>query len=231
MTTDNIKSGAEPPTQSKPAAIMYAVFFVFLRFVIAPLIRLIWVGRVEGLANIPEEGPAIIASNHESYLDFMCLWAVCPRPIYYLAGEKMFRGFWRPFMLATGQIRVDRQSKDKSAALSEALKALKGGKLFGIFPEGTRTRNGEMGRAYTGVAKIALAARAPVVPAGLIGAFEILPPHKRIPRLKKCDIVVGSPVTYEKYYSSEYSDDSYRLLTDELMTKIGEMIGKTYPAA
>ena len=127
--------------------------YSLLKKLLGPIIRWLWVHEVEGLENIPKEGPCLIASNHESYFDFICFIAVSPRKVHYLAAEKFFKSrFWKPLMEITGQIEVDRESKDKSHVHKMVFSALKKNKMIGIFPEGTRTRDGKMLPAFTGVA-------------------------------------------------------------------------------
>lgn len=201
----------------------------FLRYVVAPLVRKTWIHKIEGLENLPKNGPVIVASNHESYFDFICFWAVSPRRIQYLAAEKFYRSkFWRPIMIATGQIKVERKSRDKKDAHERAHYILKNEGVLGIFPEGTRSRTGEMGKAYTGVTKFALSARVPIVPVGMIGAHEAWPPHKKLPRLRKISIKIDKPVYHHDHYDKEHTEDLLQRLTDELMAAIAKLVGKEY---
>lgn len=201
----------------------------FLRYLVAPLIRKIWINKVEGLENIPVKGPVVIASNHESYFDFICFWAISPRRIQYLAAEKFYKSkFWRPIMVATGQIKVERESKDKKKVHERAHDILKNEGVLGIFPEGTRTRTGELGKAFTGVTKFALKARVPIIPVGMIGAFHAWPPHKKLPSLKKVSIKIDKPIFHHDHYDKEHTEALLRHLTDELMMTIGKLTGKEY---
>ena len=196
------------------------MFYFFLKFFIFPVIRLVWVKRVDGLSNIPKHNGVIVASNHESYFDFICFSAVCPRRIYYLAGEVFFKKWWwRPLVVFTGQIRVDRNQKDKSSVISQAVKALKQGKVVGIFPEGTRSADGKLQKAYTGIAKIALKSQVLVVPVGMVGTFEIMSRHKKIPRFKRCDIVIGQPINLSNYYDKKEDQNLLREITDNIIMK------------
>jgi 1-acyl-sn-glycerol-3-phosphate acyltransferase len=201
-----------------------------LKFFLRPVVRFFWVGKVIGIENIPKSGAVVIASNHESYFDFLCFAAVCPRPVVYLAGEVFFKKWWwRPLMKLTGQIRVDRDSKDKSVAINAALGVLKQGKVFGIFPEGTRSADGRLQKAFTGAVRIALSAQAPIIPVGMIGTYEIMSRHDKLPKLQKCQIKIGVPIDLRQYYGKESDKKVLEFVTHKLlMKKIAELTGEEY---
>jgi 1-acyl-sn-glycerol-3-phosphate acyltransferase len=202
-----------------------------IRKIIGPIVRWLWVGKVEGLHNIPKEGPVIIASNHESYFDFLCFSAISPRKIHYLAAEKFFKSrLWRPLMKMTGQIRVDRDHPDKSKVFSQVLSALEQGRMIGIFPEGTRSRDGKMLKAFTGIAQIALKAKVPIVPVGVKGTYEIMAPHNKFPKLnKKADFNIGEAMHFKEFHDIVHTDKHFRIVTDKVMVTIGDLCGKGYP--
>jgi len=203
---------------------------LILKTIFFPIVRLIWVGKVSGLDNIPLEGSAIIASNHESYFDFLCFLAVNKRWVYYLTKKEHFENIiWAPFMKYTGQIEVDRESSDKTPVYEQALQILREGKLLGVFPEGTRSPNGKLQKAYAGVAKIALLAKVPVIPVAMIGTFEILSKFQYVPRFRRCRIKIGKSVSLEKYYGQEISDELAQQITDKIMRTIGELKKERYP--
>jgi len=138
-----------------------------------------FIGRVEGIENIPKSGGAILAANHASYLDHfiigVCIFARINRMIYFLAKKEHFetplQRFWHRYLQA---IPIDREAGGKDA-LAEAVHHLRRGDLIMIYPEGTRTRDGALQRAKTGVARLAFAAHVPVVPIGITNTFFILP--------------------------------------------------------
>jgi len=207
------------------------MFYWILKILIAPIIRLIWVEKVEGLENIPPKGGLIIASNHESYFDFICFTAVCPRRVYYLAGEVFFKKWWwRPLVKLTGQIRVDRDLADKSKSINQAVEILSKGNALGIFPEGTRSADGKLQKAYTGIAKIALTAKAPVIPVGTIGTYEIMSRHENKPHFnKKCKIKIGKVIDLKEYYSQKENPEILKQITNKIiMKKIAELTGEQY---
>ncbi len=204
------------------------MWYSFLKFLFSPLVRLIWVKKVEGLENIPPKGAVIIAANHQSYFDFICFIAVSPRKIHYLAAEKFYESpFWKPLMKMTGQIKVERQVGDKMDAVDKANSILNEGKMLGIFPEGTRSADGEMHKPFSGVARFALKNRAPVIPVGIKGTFEILPRQKRFPKFKKiAEIKIGKLMYFEEYYGEENDKVILEKITDKIMSEIAVLADK-----
>lgn len=201
-----------------------------LKCLLGPVIRKIWVNDVEGLENIPEKGPAIIAANHESYFDFLCFLAVSPRKVHYLAAEKFFENpLWKPLVHLTGQIKVDRRQHDKTRAFDLVCSALSQGRLIGIFPEGTRSPDGKLLRGYTGVAKFALKANVPVIPVGITGTYDIMSRHDRFPRFnRKARIKIGKPLHFEGFNEKIHNPDHFRDVTDTIMQQIARLAGKEY---
>jgi len=198
------------------------MLYWIIKGILGPFVRIVWIKRVEGLENLPKSGAYIIAANHASYFDFISLISVLPRRIYFLAAEKFYKSkFWYPFVAWTGQIKVDRQSKDKAEVLKKVFTVLKNGKVFGIFPEGTRAGDGKIGKTFTGVAKIAIIAKVPVVPVGIIGAYEVMSRHDKRPKFKKnIRIKVGKPMYFEQYYNRANEPEILRSITDKIMAEV-----------
>jgi len=148
-----------------------------------------------------------------------------------LAAEKFFESrFWRPLMHLTGQIRVNRKSHDKDKVYQNVFSALRQGRVIGIFPEGTRSPNGKLLKAFTGVAQFALKTKTPVVPVGIIGAFEIWSRHDKFPKFrKKIKIKIGEPMNFPEYYNIDHAQEHFRAVTDKIMLKIAELVGEEYP--
>ncbi len=205
--------------------------YKLIRVLFSPMVRVLWIRDVSGLENIPSSGPAILASNHDSNLDSLMLMAVVKRQIFFLAGEKLFKKWWLgPILKATGQIFVDRQAKDKSESVRQAIEVLKQGKMFGIYPEGTRSATGKLQQAYSGVAKVALGGRASVIPVGMIGTFEIMSRYDKRPKFKKCRIKIGKPIDLSKYYSQGEDKELLHRITDEIiMPEIAKLTGENWP--
>ncbi|KKR21149.1 MAG: Phospholipid/glycerol acyltransferase [Parcubacteria group bacterium GW2011_GWE2_39_37] len=155
--------------------------------------------------------------------------SVLPHRLYFLAAEKFFKSkFWRPIVEYTGQIRVDRDAEDKSQVITQATEVLKSGQILALFPQGTRSRTGEIEKTFTGVARIALLARVPVVPVGIKGAFEVFPPEGKLKWKKDIEINIGPPMDFNKYYDFEKNPQLYRAITNQVMVEISRLAEKEY---
>jgi len=201
------------------------------RKIFGPLIRKVWIEKIEGLENIPKEGPVIIASNHQSYFDFLCFIAASPRKVHYLAAEKFYKNrMWRPVMNLTGQIKVERTAHNKGEVYNKVYSALDQGKMIGIFPEGTRSSDGEIHKPFTGVAKFALNAKVPILPVGIIGTYNIMSRHDKRPKFRgaKAKIRIGKPMYFSQYSNIQPTDRDYKLVTDKIMDSIAELAEKKY---
>ena len=148
--------------------------YLISRFILRPLFLLLFRPHVRGRENVPATGPFIIASNHLSFIDSMAIPLMSPRRVGYLAKAEYFTGTgirgWltKTWFTALGALPVERQThRAAQEALDTAMTVLKAGGGFGIYPEGTRSRDGRLARGKTGVAWLALTADCPVVPVGI----------------------------------------------------------------
>jgi len=193
------------------------MFYWILKIILSPFIKFLWLGKVSGSENIPKSGSFIVAANHNSYLDFFLLPVVIPRRVNFLAAEVFFKKkLWLPLVKLTGQIKVDRQAKDKSEVYKQVDNLFANGGVLGIFPEGTRSRDGKIHKGYNGVVKFARKYGVPIVPVGIVGTFQALPPHKKIPKFIKCDLNIG-----EIYRLGDNPDD---IETNKIMGIIAKLI-------
>ncbi|MEK6876058.1 MAG: lysophospholipid acyltransferase family protein [Nanoarchaeota archaeon] len=182
------------------------------------------------MENIPKEG-CIIASNHVSYLDPSILGFTVSqklnKKVHYLAKIELFRSFFsRAVHKLFEAIPVDRTSKS-TLWIKEAKKYLRKGEVIGFFPEGERSSSGKLQKGKTGVVRLALAAKAPIVPIGITGTYDLWPINKKFPRIKKiARINIGKPVYYGSYYKKRITKSLLRRLTDNLMLEIGKLTVK-----
>ncbi|MEU6740931.1 lysophospholipid acyltransferase family protein [Streptosporangium sandarakinum] len=198
------------------------------KIVSAPFLHLLWPTTVTGAEHVPASGPAILASNHLSVLDSTFLPLVLPRQVRFVAKAEYFTGnpVTAAWMRATGQISIDRQSPTAAQdMLDAAARVLRGGELFGIYPEGTRSPDGRLYRGKVGVAWLALETGAPVVPVGMIGTDKVLPIGASVPKLGRIEIRIGKPLTFT---GSAASARDRRRVTDEIMTAVQELSGQEY---
>src|SRR4029077_19271180 len=151
-------------------------------------------------------GPAILASNHLSYTDWMFMPLTLPRRVTFVAKAEYFTSpglkgwFQKKFFSGAGQVPIDRSGASAAeGALSSARKILEDGELFGIYPEGTRSHDGRLYRGKTGVARLALETGAPVIPVAMLNADEIQPPGKLLPKITRARIRFGPPLDFSRY--------------------------------
>jgi 1-acyl-sn-glycerol-3-phosphate acyltransferase len=203
------------------------VLYWVIKAVFTPVLRLAYRVKVEGRENVPADGPVILAANHRSFLDSLFLPLVIKRRVTFVAKAEYFdskKTAW--FFRGLGQIPIRREGGSASeGALMAATDVLERGGVFGIYPEGTRTRDGFTHRGHTGVARLALKTGAPVVPVGLVGTDEAQPTDKKMPRaFKTVTLRFGAPID-----AARYADDAEgiacRQITDEVMFEIVQLCG------
>ena len=200
--------------------------------VLAPVARRCWSFTLEGYDRLPTEGPAILCPNHVSFLDSAFLMLTLPRRVSFV-GKAEYLDDWKTKYLfpAMGMIPIDRGGGNRSrAALDAAEAVLRRGELFGIFPEGTRSRDGNLYRGRTGAARLALAVGCPIYPVGVVGTREIQPPDAKFPKLRRpCTIRIGRPIRPERYVRRGTNDRLVlRQMIDEVMYEIRELTGQEY---
>ncbi|WP_326599467.1 lysophospholipid acyltransferase family protein [Streptomyces sp. NBC_01803] len=192
---------------------------------------------VEGLEHVPAEGPAILASNHLSFSDSFFLPAVLDRKVTFIAKAEYFTSpgvkgkLTAAFFKGVGQLPVDRSGARGAgeAAVRSAIAVLERGELFGIYPEGTRSPDGRLYRGKSGgLARVALATGAPVIPVAMIDTEKIQPPGKVVPKLMRPGIRIGEPLDFSRYQGMEGDRFILRSLTDEVMYAIMRLSGQEY---
>jgi 1-acyl-sn-glycerol-3-phosphate acyltransferase len=202
-----------------------------LRRVGRPVVDVLWTIKREGFDRLPTDGPAILAPNHISFLDSAFLMFSVPRNISFV-GKAEYMDSWKTKYVfpALGMIPIDRSGGEKSAsALDTAAGVLRRGELFGIFPEGTRSRDGTLHKGRTGAARLALEVGCPIYPVGIVGTDTIQPPGAKAPKpFKHCSITIGRPVRPERYRDRREPHLAWRSMIDEVMFEIREMTGQTY---
>lgn len=200
------------------------------RSVLVPLLRLGWRLEVSGAEHVPATGGAIMAPNHTSVIDSFFLPTVLDRRITYV-GKAEYLDDWKTRHLfpALGMIPIDRTGGDAArAALDAAASVLEAGELFGIYPEGTRSRTGVLHKGHTGAARLARRTGCPIVPVGLVGTAAVQPPDAKLPRpFRSVQIRMGEPLWADP--DTDPADPRvHRRLTDRLMFEIAALSGQRY---
>ena len=208
---------------------------LLVRFVLGPLVRTIYRPKVDGVENVPTEGPVLLASNHRAALDTGVITFATPRQVKFLGKAEYFVGkgikgrLMAGFLGGLGYVPVERGNAQAGlAALEAARKVLDAGGVFAIYPEGTRSLDGRLHRGHTGVAALALATGAKVVPVAMFGTEKLQPNGARIPRPAKIGVRFGTPLDFSRYEGQDSSPAIRRSVTDEIMYEILELSGQEY---
>ncbi|MEO6570051.1 MAG: lysophospholipid acyltransferase family protein, partial [Ilumatobacteraceae bacterium] len=201
------------------------------RAIVRPLATRLWNIQRHGYERLPADGPAILCPNHVSFLDSAFLMLTVPRNISFV-GKAEYMDSWKTKFLfpAMGMIPIDRSGGSKSqGALDAAEQVLRRGELFGIFPEGTRSRDGDLYKGRTGAARLAMTIGCPIFPVGVVGTDDIQPIDANRPTLGgSCSITIGRPVRPERYAGRGPEHLAWRSMIDEVMYEIRELTGQTY---
>lgn len=177
--------------------------------------------RVHGLENYPKDDRLLICANHQSYLDPLVLGVVCPRPVNYLARRTLFKFYpLAVFLRFNDSIPIDRES-NAIDGIKETLRRLKRDEAVVMFPEGTRSRDGELQPIMPGYYLLAKRSKATIVPIGIEGCFDAYPSGNWFPRLGNVHVVIGEPIPFE-HYDELSSEETTALLSERLNEAFGE---------
>jgi 1-acyl-sn-glycerol-3-phosphate acyltransferase len=211
------------------------LYWVLKWIVIGPWLRVLFRPWTHNMEAIPVKGPAIMVSNHLSFSDSFFLPLVTQRRITFLAKQEYFTGkgikglISKAFFTGVGQVPIDRTSgRAAEAAITTGVRILDEGHLLGIYPEGTRTADGRLYRGKTGVARMALESGAPVIPVAMIGTYEIQPPGRIWPNIRRVGVCFGDPLDFSRYDGMESDRFVLRSVTDEIMYALMELSGQEY---
>jgi len=207
------------------------VAYWVVKAILTPLLRFFFRVRVEGAEHVPQDGPAILASNHLSFCDSFFLPMVLRRRVTFVAKAEYFedpKTAW--FFRAVGQIPIKRSGGSASqGALDAATDVLRGGGLFGIYPEGTRSPNGNLYKGHTGVARLALQLDAPVLPVAMVGTREAQPIGQAMPNVfRPITVRIGRPLHFEHVRDRAEDPLALRQVTDEVMFELRNLSGQEY---
>ena len=212
------------------------MFYWLLKWVlVGPLLKLVFRPHAEGAENVPAEGPAILASNHLSYADWLFMPLTLPPretvEATAVSGTTPGLGGWGPERCVSGAGGgpIDRSGADAAeGALNSAKKILGAGELFGIYPEGTRSHDGRLYRGKTGVARLALEMKVPVIPVAVVGTDVVAPPGKKFGSFTRPVVRFGKPLDFSRYEGLENDRFILRSITDEIMYEIMRLSGQEY---
>ncbi|MBL1107516.1 1-acyl-sn-glycerol-3-phosphate acyltransferase [Streptomyces sp. 5-8] len=209
--------------------------FALIKAVLGPIMRLMFRPQVEGAEHIPGDGPVILAGNHLTFIDSIVLPVVTKRQVFFIGKDEYVTGkglkgrlmAW--FFTGVGMIPVDRDGASGGvAALMTGRRILEEGRIFGIYPEGTRSPDGRLYRGRTGIARLTLMTGAPVVPFAMIGTDKLQPGGRGIPRPGRVTVRFGEPMEFSRYEGMDRDRYVLRAVTDSVMTEVMRLSGQEY---
>ncbi len=210
-------------------------YWLLKYLLVGPWVRMIFRPVVEGRRFVPAQGPAIIASNHLSFSDSIFMPIMVHRKVSIVAKAEYFTGkglkglLVKAFFVAASAIPIDRSGGSAAqAAMDTGLRILGEGRLFGIYPEGTRSPDGRLYRGKTGIGRLVLESGAPVIPVAMLNSDEIQPIGKIMPRIKRVRIRFGPPLDFSRYAGMAGDRFVERAITDEIMYELMELSGREY---
>ena len=210
-------------------------YWLMKTVVLGPILRLIFRPWVTGVENVPTEGPAILASNHLSFSDSIFLPLLMDRKVTFLAKADYFTGRGAKgratalFFRLADQLPIDRGGgRASEAALNTGLRVLNKGDLLGIYPEGTRSPDGRLYRGKTGVARMALEGRVPVLPVVMVGTDKAQPIGRKLPKIIRIGVKIGAPLDFSRYEGMEGDRFVLRSITDEIMYELMQLSDQEY---
>jgi 1-acyl-sn-glycerol-3-phosphate acyltransferase len=212
------------------------VLYSLMKYVLlGPVLRLFFRPKIEGLEHIPPDGGAVLASNHLAVADSFFLPLMVPRRVTFLAKREYFTDtglkgrLKKMFFAGVGQVPIDRSSAAAAqAALDTGVRLLRNGSLLGIYPEGTRSPDGRLYKGKTGLARMALQARVPVIPVAMFGTDKANPIGSKMWRPYPIRIRIGPPLDFSRYEGLSGDRFVERSVTDEIMYALMELSGQEY---
>ncbi len=211
------------------------LYWLMKRVFLGPILRVFFRPRIEGAENIPAEGGALLASNHLAVSDSFFLPLMVDRRVTFPAKMEYFTApgvkgkLKKWFFTGVGQIPIDRSGGSAAqSALDTGIRLLRDGNLMGIYPEGTRSPDGRLYKGKTGVARIALEAKVPVVPIAMFGTDKANPIGSKMWRPYPIRIRVGKPLDFSRYEGLQGDRFVERSITDEIMYALMELTEQEY---
>ena len=211
------------------------LYWVLKWFLFVPVIKVAFRPWIEGKENVPATGPAILVANHISAGDTYLLPALISRRMVFPAKSEAFTGTGlrgaalRWFLVNVGMLPMDRSGGRASAdSMAGVLGVLQRGDLLGIFPEGTRSPDGRLHKGKTGVARLVLQARVPVIPVGVVDTEFHRLPLLGIPMMRRPGVRIGKPMDFDRYAGAANDRQVLRWVTDEIMAAVQELSGQSY---
>ena len=188
------------------------MLYNFIKAIFRIIFSTLYPWDIKGLDNVPTKGPLIVCSNHINWVDPALVGSMIPKsPVYFMAKEEIFNYIiFGNIIKGVGAFPVKRDSADLKS-IKKALSLLTEGAFIGLFPEGTRSKTGEVGEALPGVALLALKSEAPVLPIAIRGKYRLF---------RKIQIIIGKPMTFPDYYGQKAKRELLTEMSKTIMSEI-----------
>jgi len=203
-----------------------------------PRLTKLWLGKVKGIENVPMGSSFIIAPNHSSYYDALLVPVVViphiGKKIHPFVNSNYWKNPLARYFLNHGEcipvyVKKEKNTRIKNnIAFQKAIDYINKKEPIMIFPEGSRSYDGKLKKAYTGIARLAIKTKVPILPFGIIGSNKVLPKGKLFPRFRRCKVNIGKPVKLEKYYKKPLSKKTLENATRDIMKELAKLIGQEY---
>lgn len=219
----------------------YRVFklacFRSLRALVFVAWRQIWIKKVENIEKLPRAGPALVISNHVSHFDWAVLASILHKQVVFISAQELTNQRLIRWLTRWNIIVYVNRERTRVQFLREVLYYLKKGKVVVIYPEGTRSRTGKRQPVKSGFVKLALLTNSPLIPVGIRGTYNILSPHRSIPRLARCEVSVGDPIAIDedsnlfgdiiegRLHEGKLSKAAIQEIGERIMDVVGELAG------
>ncbi len=187
------------------------MFYTLAKFVVGTILRILFKIEVIDSDNLPYEGGCIICPNHKSNIDPPLVACFLKRKVHYMAKEELFKNkFFAIILRALGTFPVKRGTSDITS-IKTSMRLLREGKVLGIFPEGTRSKNDDLGNAEPGAAMLAIKMNVPVVPIAILGNYKLF---------SKIIIKIGKPCYFDKYIGIKLTNEDYKNISQKILLNI-----------
>ena len=210
----------------------------FCKIFLAPVVKKLFIKEIKGRENIPERN-FILVSNHQSYLDIVVDGYLCvPRKFHFIGKIDGFRGIMKWLIcflyFIAGVIPLDRRNKEsRKKVIAQAIKILRKGDILIIYPEGKRSLNKEIQEGKLGVVGIFLKTGVPILPAGIKGTFELLPPKGKLKIKQIVKINIGKPLYFKEEFAKaqnlDEDSEEYKEILRGIICKVMTAIKNNIP--